>query len=539
MTAATLILLAIFLVVLLLAAALAYIVLRDRQADVTSLSRQPISADLVQLNGPGIGMRHPLRAAETVIGSEQSCDVVISGTGVSPQHAAVRAESGRYVLLDRKSQNGIWASGRRVFAAGLQPGSQFQIGLTVFALVRQGDPAPAPINHLDRRTNTPTRTESFAIKGVGFEQLEQIGFGGQVTVYKARAKADGSVLAVKYLNEMPREDGRAYFRQKFKQQIIVGMSLRHPHCVRILGGDPLSEPPYLVEEYVPGGTLKDRMDRGRLPYEESVRIIGEVCDALHYMHRKNLVHRDIKPGNILLDAAGAIKLTDFGLIRIAGAPRVTQIGMCLGTPHYMSVEQVRGDSSRVGPRSDLYSLGIVAFELFTGRLPFDGNNEAILTMHLSARPAMANEIDPRVPERIVRAIARALEKDPARRFADAREMAQAFGYDKAFERGQVTEHSSAPAAPLRLKDDASGKTVVIQSSPTVLTRALINPLDKLISREHGYAYVLDGLWRIAEQAHKPTVNGLFVNGVRVDEEGDIVQPGDELRLGHTTLRVVA
>ncbi len=343
---------------------------------------------------------------------------------------------------------------------------------------------------------------------------------------------------VKYLNDTPNESERDYFRQKFKQQILLGMSIKHPRCVRVLGGDPMHVPPYLIEAYVPGGTLRDRIGRGRISFEEGVRIIGETLDALHYLHNKNILHRDIKPGNILLDADAHVKLTDFGLIRIAGSPRVTLIGMCLGTPQYMSVEQVRGESTRLGPASDLYSTGVVAYELFTGRLPFEGSTEAVMEGHLKVRPKPVNEIDSRIPERIAQAIARALEKDPARRFASARDMASAFGYETSFDPGATTQHGPQHAA-LRLENTANGKILTIGNSPFVLTRAAVNPGDTLISREHGQAFVDEGFWRIAELPRRPTVNGLYVNGVRVDEEGDIVQPGDQVRLGHTTLKVLA
>jgi serine/threonine protein kinase len=538
MNAAVVVLAIVFVLVIALAGVLLFIVRRDRAADITNVSRRPITADLVELTGPNAGFRHRLRASDTVIGSDPTCDVVIANQGVSPRHAVVRAESGRYVVLDRKSQNGIWAAGRRIFAVGLEPGGQFQIGATVFALLLPDEPLPMAQDHLIRRSTPKPAEESFAVQGVGFERLQQIGFGGQVTVYRARSKSDGSDLVVKYLNDAPSHDGRQDFYQRFKQQIIIGLSIRHPHCVRILGGDPRSEAPYLIEEFVSGGTLRDKLTQGRIPFDDCVKIIGQTCDALQYLHGKGLIHRDIKPSNMLLDDAGNIKLTDFGLIRIAGSPRVTQIGMCLGTPHYMSVEQVRGESSRITPASDLYSLGIVAFEMFAGRLPFDGGGtENILNQHLKSRPPHPGSLDTRIPERISQAILRALEKDPARRFPDARAMAEAFGYTYAFDAGQSTAHITPKTAPLRLKRLDTNAELVIQHSPTVLTRALVNPADKLISREHGRAFVYDGLWRVAELAHKQTVNGLFVNGVRVDEEGDILQSGDEVRLGHTTLRV--
>jgi serine/threonine protein kinase len=538
MTVIVAVLVIVFLLVLVVAGILLYVLLRDRNADVTKLRRASLRAEIVVLTGSQAGERHALTGAEFRIGSDPGSHIRLNDAGVAPVHALIRAESGAFVLQDRRSQNGTWANGRRIFAAAVAPGAQFQIGLTVLALVEPGQPAPAPSDHLHRKAAAAAGVDAGdMITTVGFEPLGQLGVGGQVTVYRARAKADGAELVVKYLNDAPDDGDRGYFRQKFKQQILIGLTIRHPRCVRVLGGDPAHTPPYLIEEYVPGGTLRDRLLRGRLSLDEARRIIGELLDALYYLHGKGIIHRDIKPSNVLLDANAQVKLTDFGLIRIAGSPRVTQLGMCLGTPHYMSLEQIRGDSQLLGPASDLYSVGVLAYELFSGKPPFDGSTDEILAAHLHGKVRPLNEAAPNVPERIAQAVGRALEKDPARRFSNARDMAQALGYERPFEAGQSTQHNAAQQ-PLRLSLVETGKVLTLNNSPFLFTRALVNPNDKQISREHGQAYVADGSWRIAELPGRPTVNGLYVNGVRVDEEGDIVQTGDQIRLGQTVLRVV-
>ena len=511
---------------------------KDDTAHTQNASRLPMKdLELCVIKGAATGQRHALTRREITLGSSAKSDIVIAEAGVSPLHASVRAESGRLVLLDHNSQNGIWANGRRVFAAVLVPGSQFQIGTSVFALLPARSSLPRAANHLEAKSSRAAVGASENVSARGYERLEQIGSGGQATVYRARSKSDNGFVAIKYLNNMPADDDRRFFLQKFKQQILVGTTIRHRHCVRILGGDPNNNPPFLIEELIAGETLRDRMVRGRLPFEACVRILGEVCDALYYLHRKNLIHRDVKPSNIMFDANGAVKLIDFGLIRIAGAPRITQIGMCLGTPHYMSVEQVRGDSSRITSQSDLYSLGVVAYELFTGVLPFDGSNDTIMTLHLKSKPRPPHEIEQHLPERISQAVLRALEKDPARRFADAREMANTFGYSQPFHEGDPLGVNAASGLVLRLQNVSGGAVIQIQSSPTVLSRSLVNSADKLISREHGKVYWQDGFWRVAEQAGHPT-NGLYINGLRVDDEGDVIQPGDEIRLGQTVLRVI-
>jgi serine/threonine protein kinase len=539
MTLIVAVLVVVFLLVLVVGGILFYVLVRDRNADVTNLRRAPLRAEVVVLTGPQAGTRRALSGAEFRIGSDPGSQIRLDEAGVAPVHALIRTESGAFVLQDRRSQNGTWANGRRIFAAAVAPGAQFQIGLTVLALVEPGQPAPAPADHLHRKAAAATGQPDVGdmITTVGFEPLGQLGVGGQVTVYRARAKADGAELVVKYLNDTPDEGDRGYFRQKFKQQILIGLTIRHPRCVRVLGGDPAHTPPYLIEEFIPGGTLRDRLLRGRLSLDEARRIIGELLDALHYLHAKGIIHRDIKPSNVLLDANAQVKLTDFGLIRIAGSPRVTQLGMCLGTPHYMSLEQIRGDSQLLGPASDLYSAGVLAYELFSGKPPFDGSTDEILAGHLHGKARPLNEAAPNVPERIAQAVARALEKDPARRFANARDMAHALGYERPFDVGQTSQHTAAQQ-PLRLALVNTDRVLTLNSSPFLFTRTLVNPNDKQISREHGQAYVADGAWRIAELPGRPTVNGLYVNGVRVDEEGDIVQAGDQIRLGQTVLRVL-
>lgn len=496
----------------------------------------PAEMHLALLNGERAGTRFRVRKQGVTIGSAKLCDVMVPAQGVAPIHAAVSVESGGFVLHDRNSQNGVWAYGRRVFAEKLQAGNQFKIGTAVLAFIAPDDPLPALADHTSARTPQPSPPKS-APAVVPYELIERIGAGGQVTVYRARAKADNTIVALKYLNNPPNDEDRRYFQNKFKQQILVGATLRHPHCVRTLDGNAESDPPYLVEEFIAGKTLRDRLIAGqRLSYEECTRILGEICDALFYMHNRGLVHRDIKPSNILLDPSGSVKVTDFGLIRIAGAPRMTQIGMCIGTPHYMSVEQARGDSASITHRSDLYSLGVMAYEMFTGKLPFDGSNDTILTQHLTKPPRPPREIEKQLPERINHNILRAMEKDPARRFKDAEEMAQAFGYARPFDKGQTSTEQRSFG--LRLQNLTAGNQIKITKSPTLLLRSIVNPKDQMMSREHGLVFWQDGFWRVAEQRGKPTHNGIYVNGVRIDEEGDIIQAGDEIRLGNTLLRVI-
>ena len=495
-------------------------------------------SEVVALEGSLKGKRFRMRGAEILIGRGSDNDIQINEDGVSRRHASIRFEDGAFYLSDIGSQNGVWISGQRVWQTDIRYGDQFHVGESTFALVGHKQSAPEPLDHLTQRDN-PKEQEVGQSLASTFEQLEPIGVGGQATVIRARSRKDGSVVAIKYLNHLPYDSDGRYFRQKFEQQIAIGSTIRHPYCARILGGDakPKNDQPYLIEEYVSGGTLRDRMDKHSLSIEDKVRILGQVCDALAYLHKRNIIHRDLKPSNILFDANGDVKLTDFGLARIAGTQTRTKIGMRIGTPHYMSVEQAQGDSSRIVPQSDLYSLGVLAYELFTDTLPFDGQDLDILTQHIKNRPRSPRELKSNLPENINKAILRLMEKQPQKRYDTALDTARALGYTAEFHLGEVPSAVTRSGGKLLLQNVASGMLLPISTSPKILTRDEVNPLDKGISRRHGQIYSRDGAWYVAEISDAPSANGLHLNGVRVIDAQPLTK-GDEIRISATVLRVV-
>ena len=244
-----------------------------------------------------------------------------------------------------------------------------------------------------------------------------MGEGGMAEVYLAHDEVLGRDVALKILRRGPVDEQLV---ERFRREARNAASLSHPHIVSIYDwGEAEDGSYYLVMEYVPGGTVKGLIDReGPLPPERAVGIAKGTARALETAHGRGLVHRDIKPQNILLDAAGNVKVTDFGIARLATTPSMTEPGSIVGTAHYMAPEQATGDP--VGPESDLYSLGAVLYEMLTGRVPYDAEEPvAILMKHLDGNLAPPMELNPEVPEKLDHITVKLLARDRANRYTDA------------------------------------------------------------------------------------------------------------------------
>ena len=211
--------------------------------------------------------------------------------------------------------------------------------------------------------------------------------------------------------------------------------LSHPHVVPIHSVDEVGDFVFFAMAYIDGGTLGERIrSRGPLPSKEAVRVLREVAWALAYAHAEGVVHRDVKPDNILLEkGSGRALVTDFGIAHVGREPGITGAGEVLGTAEFMSPEQASGDE--VDARSDMYSLGVVGFYALTGRFPFEGSNAmAVLAQHLTQQAPPVASVAPEVPAQLAQAIDRCLRKPPQERFADGAELAEAIGQDTAVER---------------------------------------------------------------------------------------------------------
>jgi tRNA A-37 threonylcarbamoyl transferase component Bud32 len=259
--------------------------------------------------------------------------------------------------------------------------------------------------------------------GSQYEIVRLIGQGGMGRVYLAREPFLDRQVAVKVLPAETADTGDA--RERFLREARTAARLSHPNIVPLYTFGQAGTLLFFVMGYVQGESLETRLARdGRIDPEDARQILAELADALDYAHRAGVVHRDVKPDNVLIDAAtGRAMLTDFGIAKqSAGRATLTQTGMIMGTPHYMSPEQAAGDRALDG-RSDLYSLGVLAYRMLAGRLPFEGESvQEILTQHLTRAPQALEQIVPGLPLELSSAVARALAKDPLERWASGRAM---------------------------------------------------------------------------------------------------------------------
>jgi serine/threonine protein kinase len=256
---------------------------------------------------------------------------------------------------------------------------------------------------------------------------EQIGRGGMATVYRATQPSLSRQVAIKVLPEFFAEDKS--FHERFRQEAMAVASLRHPNILTVFDSGEAEGVAYIVTELVDGGTLADKLGKP-LPIEQCIDIVKAVASALDYAHSRGVIHRDVKPGNILLTRDGTPILSDFGLARMMGdgsqdaATRLTLGGNTVGTPEYMAPEQV--SSSDVTPSADIYSLAIIVYEMLTGTLPYSGDSALVVIMARLRDPLpLPRERNPDIPEAVQEVLLKGLAKEPTDRYSTAGEMVRA------------------------------------------------------------------------------------------------------------------
>lgn len=255
-----------------------------------------------------------------------------------------------------------------------------------------------------------------------YEVVEQVGRGGMATVFKAYQPALERMVAIKVLPEFLADDPQ--FRERFRREAVSIAKLRHPGILTVYDHGEFEGQPYIVTEYVEGGTFADQLGKP-ITLGHALEVLRTVASALDYAHRYGVVHRDIKPSNILMTKEGKSVLGDFGLARMMTSnDRLTRLSTVVGTPEYMSPEQCAGRDT--GPASDQYSLGVVAFEALTGRVPYDAETPAaVMLAQIQSPLPNARTVNPAVPATVEAALERALSKDPTDRFADCESFVKA------------------------------------------------------------------------------------------------------------------
>ena len=369
-----------------------------------------------------------------------------------------------------------------------------------------------------------------------------MGQGGMATIYRATQQRLGRVVAIKMLHPVFLQD--TTFLARFEREAQIVARLDHPHIVPVYDFSDYNGQPYLVMKYIDGTTLKMAQADGPLPPAEILRLLTPIADALDYAHRQGVLHRDIKPSNILLAGDGTPWLTDFGLARMAALGSSTLSGdMMLGTPHYISPEQALG-SQNLTAATDLYSFGVVLYELVTGRVPFTGDTPyAIVHAHIYDPLPAPRSINPNIAPAVEAVLVKALSKEPAQRYPTAAALIEA--YRAALNANQpiepVTRSEPAPEAEALLGGmdpfDALAGTVTLPpdaaaasafaSIPAAEPVEDVKPKRTVIETSFDLSDV-SGSLRAAGESLRETFEGMSEGGSEADD--DIAPPGDEAAL---------
>jgi len=311
-------------------------------------------------------------------------------------------------------------------------------------------------------------SENVRVLNGRYEVESRLGEGGMAKVFAGTDRLLGRKVAVKVLSSQYAQDKT--FVERFRREAQAAAGLNHPNVVSVFDTGSDDGVHYIVMEHVEGRTLAHIIgEEGALPPARAVEIAVDVCRALSSAHEKGMVHRDVKPGNMLLTPDGGVKVADFGIARVASGEPLTVTGSVMGTASYLSPEQARGGS--IDARSDIYSLGCVLYEMLTGKTPFAGDSlVSIAYKHVEEEPTAPSLVNPAVPAGLSAVVTKAMAKDPADRYQSADEMA-----------GELRE-ASADAAPAKAVP-TNERTEVLPVSPG--GRTTTAPLPVTVSRERG------------------------------------------------------
>ncbi len=353
-----------------------------------------------------------------------------------------------------------------------------------------------------------------------YEVLEEIGSGGMASVYRARQASVDRDVAIKVLHKSV--DGKDESILRFQREARLIARLEHPHILPVYDFDGSHNPPYIVMRYLSGGTLKEVISRGQLPFDEVGFLMRQLGAALDYAHRQGVIHRDIKPSNIMIDRDGNTFVTDFGIARMAGGTdsTITQAGALVGTPEYMSPEQLMGNDE-IDHRTDIYALGVMLFQMLTGKLPFPAEPiTALIFHHLQSPVPSASALNETLPTAIDEIIARAMAKDARQRYETAGELAR----DVVRALGQVAE------TPATLRQVALSATTSKTRTPTTDTAPTPTEQNKVVTVVHIDAVEYDEMLETARgaEAARKAVKALWDEAQRLVDAhgGKIIEQAD-------------
>jgi hypothetical protein len=308
-----------------------------------------------------------------------------------------------------------------------------------------------------------------------YDVLTKIAVGGMGTVYKARRRATGEVVAIKVIAAGPARN--PILLQRFEREFQAARLLEHPNVVKAIEYCSTGPHPFLVMEYVDGESVGQRLERsGAILEDESVRLIAQVCDGLQRAHKQGLVHRDVKPDNILITRDGVAKLTDLGLVKDVEADlNLTKTGRGLGTPHFMAPEQFR-NAKGVDVRGDIYSLGATLYAMVVGVIPFENSNPLDCWMKKIRNEFPApRELNPYVTERVDWAIRRAMSAEPGQRPSSCREFLEDLtGQSRVTRRAEAARPMPGAAADVwyMVYRDETGQSYTVKGATDAIRSAL-------------------------------------------------------------------
>jgi serine/threonine protein kinase len=486
---------------------------------------------LIATGGPLAQQMFSISPQGLSIGRHTDNDIVLADElMISRHHAVIVREQGLYVLYDRDSANGTWVNEQRVFRHVLAPGDRIQIWNSQFAYSPhdrvppqpQPEPQPSPTIHVVG--------ECFC----GYQLESLIGRGGMSEVYKA-LDSHGRPVAIKILNETD-----PYLVAKFVQEgNQIGPLLRgHENIVYVYEfGQSPDRRLYIVMEYVNAPSLRKSI-RGPFSEMDTVKIVGQVCSALAFAHENSVVHRDIKPENILVGADGIAKVLDFGIAKLTSASTVTR-DKIVGTPEYISPEQARGDP--VQPASDVYSLGILLYEMLTGSVPFRRHHSEepfkaaidVIRQHLKEEPEPLRQRNPTadISPEMEKTTMRALKKELNERFATAKELGEALGFQDAHDR-ITTSVQPIQASLVIVQGPCHGQRIPLSSQTLPLGRRELGSNNTTISRRHANIVFRGGSYWLEDTS----TNGTWVDNTRVYGEAPLVN-GSVVVIGDNVLRL--